>query len=321
MAILAGVVSLLTAGASQPSQPHSNFGSRTPQVGAPEVTHPPLQLVVHLTDGSRVIGETPLTRLPLRSAALGRVVIPLAKIRTVKFSADHESAAVALQNGDKVQGHLGAVALTLQTLFGRVTVPLELTTEIEVRRDGGRLVAWDILPFPEDSNWPGPRGEPALIQNNNILLQGRPVRTQTSYTLPLTIECEVELEERAATDGAAWFDVVDEQDSRNLDPKRCVMFTFGYAHPASRFNTGELSVWRCDGNSHGPMVWGKTPFPVAAGQTYQLRWDIRADGMTMTIDGQTFDIPDVTVPWEKVQVRLMGWQPANRWHVRNLTIH
>ena len=42
--------------------------------------------------------------------------------------------------------------------------------------------------------------------------------------------------------------------------------------------------------------------------------------MKMTIDDQTFDIPGVTVPWEKVQVCLMSWKPANRWHVRNFTV-
>jgi len=257
----------------------------------------------------------------LRSEALGTLTIRLDQVRALKFSPNHESVVITLANGDNLHGNLGTVSLEMQTLVGVVPVPLEHVTAIEVRPSGDRLVEWEILPFPEDSNWPGSRGEPAIIQGNDILLQGRPVRTQTSYTLPMTIECEVELEERTATDGAAWLYVVDEQDSRKLDPKRCVMFTFGYAHPASRFQTGELSVWRCDGDSHGPMVWGKTPFPMAAGQAYKLRWDIRSDGMKMTLDDQTFDIPNVTVPWENVQVRLMGWQPANRWHVRNITIH
>ena len=283
-----------------------------------EATVQPAQVTLSLVDGSRLVGTTTLTTFSLRSEVLGTIAIPLDKVRSLKFSPNHESLVVAFANGDQLQGSLGTVALELQTLLGMVKVPLEYVMTIEVRSGGLRLVVWDILPWPTDSGGWG--GIPAIIKNNDILLQGSPVRSQTSYTLPLTVECEVELEERTANDGGIWFHVVEEQESRDLEPKRFVMLAFGYAHKASRFRTGELQVYRSDGDSHGPLVWGKTPFPFEPGKTYKLRWDIRSDGMKLTIDDQTFDIPNVTVPWEKLQVRIRGWQSTNRWHVRNVTI-
>lgn len=104
----------------------------TPLAVAGEAKELPVQLVVSLTDGSLLAGTTTLTRLPLRSEALGKIKIPLAKIRTVKFSRDHESLTVALANGDILQGGIGAATLALQTLFGEVQVPLEMTVEIRV---------------------------------------------------------------------------------------------------------------------------------------------------------------------------------------------
>ena len=321
IAIIAGVISIIWTGcASQPNHPQSLHASGMPKCGAKKVNEPPRQLVVSLTDGTRVIGETTLMSLSLQSAVLGKIVIPLEKIRTVKFCNNHESATVSLQNGDKVQGSISALSLTLGTLFGQVTVPLEKTTEIEIRMGDSRLVEWDILPFPKDSDWPGPRGEPAIIKNNDILLQGRPVRSQTTYSLPLSIECEVELADCVANDGGLWLYVLNEQDPRDFNPKRFVMLNFGYDQLSSKFRTGTLAVFRSDGDDHGPMVWGKTPFSMEVGKSYKLRWDIRSNGMKMTIDDQTFDIPGVTVPWEKVQVCLMSWKPANRWHVRNFTV-
>lgn len=108
------------------------------QSGAGNITpagtnNSPVQVVVKLTDSSCVIGTTTLTAFPLRSEALGTMTIPLDKIRSLIFSPDHQSVIVSLANGDKLQGSLGAIALKLQTIFGPITIPLERTTEIEVR--------------------------------------------------------------------------------------------------------------------------------------------------------------------------------------------
>ena len=131
------------------------FGQSVPHNPALSGTNTgPVQLLVKLTDGSRVIGTTTLTSLPLRSEALGMLTIRLNQIRALKFSPNHESVSVALANGDQLQGSLGTVSLKMQTLVGEVPVPLEQTVEIRVTAslDGklsDGLIAY--YPFAEDA--------------------------------------------------------------------------------------------------------------------------------------------------------------------------
>jgi hypothetical protein len=95
-------------------------------------TNTPPQLAVNLTDGSRIVGTAELPALVVRSEALGRIEIPLAKVRGVKFDANHESATVALNNGDRMQGAIGVESVALQTLVGRVTIPLHVVRDLAV---------------------------------------------------------------------------------------------------------------------------------------------------------------------------------------------
>ena len=123
---------VLVVFASQVSSVFCQDVLRNP-IASPVETNPaPMRLMVNLTDGSCVIGTTTLTSLPLRSEALGMITILLDKVRSLKFSPNHESVIVALANGDKLQGSLGTVSLSLQTLIGEVKIPLENTLEIRV---------------------------------------------------------------------------------------------------------------------------------------------------------------------------------------------
>jgi len=181
LAILASAMLLIATGcASSTYRPQANVVSRMPETGTKKVKELPLRLVISLTDGSRAIGETTLTSLSLRSAVLGKVVIPLEKIREVKFSANHESASVALQNGDKVHGSLGAFSLTLRTLFGVVTVPFEHVMTIKVRHssvpkppDG--LALWYRFDSDEGEHVTdrSGHGNHGLVQNTKYVSTGK----------------------------------------------------------------------------------------------------------------------------------------------------
>ena len=318
VASLASAMLLITAGcASQPCRRQPNFGCGTPEAGAQKVKASPLQLVVSLTDGTRVVGETTLTSLSFRSAALGRVGIPLEKIRAVKFSADHESASIALQNGDKVQGSLGADSLTLRTLLGRVTVPLEKTAEIEVRLSGGSLVEWDVLPFPRNSDWPGPQGEPATLAPNEAVLRGQPVRTKQTYPATLSFECEVTLEKLAINNnGCLWIALEPEGSDPNLEwPAESVVVELGYNQINGR--DGHLNINR----GRTATRLNDAPLVLEGGKPYRLRVELLPDRMRVTLNGQAFEAKGVTLPFKACHIQLMGWQPANTWHVRNFTVH
>jgi hypothetical protein len=108
------------------------------------------QLVLSLVDGSKLRGTTTAKELTLKSEALGKLTVPLERIRQVKFSKDRESVTITLLNGDRIQAALGDTKLALTTLFGLVTVPLDKATEMQVQvgRGGPKpqgLVLWNTL--------------------------------------------------------------------------------------------------------------------------------------------------------------------------------
>lgn len=148
-------------------------------VGAePAATNATAQITVELTDGSRLIGTTTLMAFPLRSEALGKLSVPLPRIRLIQFSLDHESVTVALDNGDTLKGSLGEVALTLRTVVGEVAVPLQHVTTIGVR--GGRLTpAGLILHYSFDKITGGEvadetgKNPPTKLQGGRITTDGK----------------------------------------------------------------------------------------------------------------------------------------------------
>jgi len=107
--------------------------SRVSLAAEKETGRSPLQLVVNLTDGSRLIGTTTLASLPMQSEMLGKFQVPLEKIRSINFGKDHESITVLLANNDTMQGSPGKATLTLRTIFGEVAVPFQHVTTINVR--------------------------------------------------------------------------------------------------------------------------------------------------------------------------------------------
>jgi hypothetical protein len=70
------------------------------------------RLVLELTDGSRVVGTPQIATLPLQTD-FAKVDVPLERVRSVKFAADHATASVTLANGDRLQGRLALAPLAL----------------------------------------------------------------------------------------------------------------------------------------------------------------------------------------------------------------
>lgn len=91
-----------------------------------------LTLVLELNDGARIIGTPSITNLPAR-AAFGRIDVALALVQSAEFKDDHETVTLLMRNGDKMQVALNLGAVELQTVFGRVSVPVQLLKKILVR--------------------------------------------------------------------------------------------------------------------------------------------------------------------------------------------
>ncbi|HXI84942.1 MAG TPA: hypothetical protein VNL17_12720 [Verrucomicrobiae bacterium] len=186
---------------------------------------------------------------------------------------------------------------------------------------GPRPIAWDRLPFPKDSDWHGPRGEPAVMGQGDVLLHGQDVRTQRAYAAPVTIECDVMLESRTASDGS--FDLYFLPTGQPLDviPRQLTKFRIIYSNTGDYGSADRLEIDRQEG-TRGFPVWTGPPFKVEAGKVYHVKINVLAAGkLNINVNGVDSSIPDtVTVP-RSFQVQLGGWQPANRWRVRNFSIH
>ena len=187
---------------------------------------------------------------------------------------------------------------------------------------GPRVVVWDRVPFPKDSDWPGSRGEPATMGKNDLQLQGQDVRTQRAYAPPVTIECDVVLESRSASDGS--FDLYFLPTGQPLDviPRQLTKFRIIYSNTGDYGSVDRLEIDRREGDK-GFVVWTETLFKVEAGKVYHLKVDVLSAGkLNISINDVEASIPGtVSLAYRSFQVQLGSWQPTNRWHVRNLSIH
>jgi len=180
---------------------------------------------------------------------------------------------------------------------------------------------WVVLPFYKDSDWPASKGEPAIVGKNDILLQGRPVRSLATYALPATIECDVLLDKRAASDGSLDLFVIPAGLPVDRYPEPMTNLRLIYS------NTGDYgSVDRLDLNQSGatadPLVWSK-PAKLEAGKTYHVTMTLDAAGkLRLSVNGEPQPVPaTLRVPYRQFQLQFGGWQPTNRWHVRNVVVH
>jgi hypothetical protein len=125
-------------------------------------------------------------------------------------------------------------------------------------------VTWQILPFPTESNWPGPRGAPAVTNGNVVTLDGQPVRTVETFTPPITISYDMMLQARATSDGYL--------SLRFTPPTQTTADPLPATQVFTIYRNGGQDVLRIDQDtsSGGPTVWGEVPFAVSAQTNYHV---------------------------------------------------
>ncbi len=183
-----------------------------------------------------------------------------------------------------------------------------------------RPLVWDRLPFPKDSDWPGPKGTPATLTSNALVLQGQDVRTKSVYSAPLTVECNVELEVRATSDGSFAIKFIPSGEPADSDPRQIVAFRMIYRNPGAYSGKDGLVIERRSGSLRGDMPWGEEPFDLKAAISYHVTLEVLADRLRVTINKQTYEAIGVTVPYKKFCVQLSSWQPLDAWLVRNFVV-
>lgn len=107
----------------------------------------PPRLEVSLSDGSRIVGTSGMTSVPVRTS-YAKVDIPLVQIQRLTLADDHETASLSLRNGDKLSGVLTLGRIELATVFGTASVGVELIRRVDVILGGKGLkglLLWNRL--------------------------------------------------------------------------------------------------------------------------------------------------------------------------------
>jgi hypothetical protein len=181
-------------------------------------------------------------------------------------------------------------------------------------------VTWQAQPFPTDSDWPGPTGDPAVITPNEVILNARPARSQQVFSGPLTINCDVFVEARTTSDGVFTLSFASPGQPLDKDLASQTAFQMIYRNPGDGSGQDGLLITQVI-NKSGNQVWGEIPFTVTGGTTYHLSMGVAADGaLSLSIDGQSYPLPNSTaVPFSQFELQLGGWEPGDYWHVQNFT--
>lgn len=179
-------------------------------------------------------------------------------------------------------------------------------------------VTWQALPFPTDSDWPGPKGQPAIVTAAEVVLDGRPARTLQTFTRPVRIDCDAVLDARNTTDGAFWMFLIPPGESVNTGSfTNSVYFQLGFS------NVGQdvLAIARKHNPSPDTILYSAI-YPVIAQTTNHVTLGVAADGqVSLTFNGQSRPVPNTaTVSFSQFQIEIEGWQPDAFWHVSHFTV-
>jgi len=90
-----------------------------------------IRVAVELSDGSKMIGIPGVATISVKSE-IGKLDVPLAKVKSMSFREDHEGITVILINGDQFSGTHSLGRLELKTIVGSVTIDAALIRRIVV---------------------------------------------------------------------------------------------------------------------------------------------------------------------------------------------
>lgn len=99
---------------------------------------PPLQLVVEVSDGSRIIGTPHADQFKL-TTNYAEMQISYSRVVSIQLGAGG-AASLNLQNGDQLSGRLAGDEIAIKAAFGELKIPMDKVKRIKVNGPG------DILP-------------------------------------------------------------------------------------------------------------------------------------------------------------------------------
>ena len=285
------------------------------------VTNESGNVEAELRDGSKLIGTAvPATlALDVKTEALGQLSIPLNRIGKIEFTKDGQ-VSIQLQNGDKLKGEVQLRALKLQTVVGLLSVPREAIVKLQVRAasaGSSRLLGvddWDLLPFPQNSNWPGERGEPATLGADQILLRSQPIRTRHAHRLPQIVTGEITCLGRE--DGCGWFNLylVPAGQSPVLDPSEALVLVLNLGPSQS------AELQQRTGRGAYQILWRSALPSMAAGDSLHVRLEIGDGKALIKFNDQPDNVANVRLTADEYHLELWSWPPTSQWTVRKVSI-
>jgi len=182
-----------------------------------------------------------------------------------------------------------------------------------------RAQTWQALPFPSDSSWPGPFGQPAVITNNEIILDGQPARTIETFSGPITMDCDVSLDARTTTDGAFWLFFIPTGVALDKTATNSIFFQLGFEN----FGQDVMGVFKRQGIPQNPpdTALFSMPYTLNTGTAYHVTLGVAGNGaLSLSVNGQPYSLSNAAVlPFNQFQVQIAGWQPDAIWHVTDFT--
>jgi hypothetical protein len=178
-------------------------------------------------------------------------------------------------------------------------------------------LAWDVVTMKDD-DWSGAPRQAPVIQGEDLVLRGQNIRTQHSYSAPITVEFDAMLEDRVADNGALTCEFVPATQAVDREPEHHVQVSLLYDQQGDAISVQErFQRWP----TQKYKSWSRSPLSIKPGSWHHMRYEVTRDGLDIAVDGQAYGSGGAVVPYNAFYIYLLGWQPTNRWHVRNFSIH
>ena len=126
------------------------------------------------------------------------------------------------------------------------------------------------------------------------------------------------LEGHVTDDGALMCEFVPATQALDKEPERNLRILFQYDQQGGAVSIRErFQRWPTESYKK----WSRSPLSVDPGNWHHMKYEVTNTGLNISIDGRTYDSNGAAVPYKMFYVSLLSWQPTNRWHVRNFSIH
>jgi hypothetical protein len=182
---------------------------------------------------------------------------------------------------------------------------------------GSRPISWESVPRSGQTNGV------AVIENDQLVLENREIRTANAYSTPVTIECEVSPD--TLTFGVFVIKFVP-SDAQSVSGELGRQFILGAASSSNHAAFTEFAI----ASSQGPGVlmrnvwekrWGGNWLTLKPGALCHVSLSLSRDQLGIALNGSMFAVKGAGVPYEKFHIELSCLGAGDRWRVRKFSIH